>query len=268
MIEFCIVENFRQHGFVGVTTFFVYRLECIIRFALSCKAVYLHVEVIDEEVGHHILLDELLDFEPVVFVELLLVSIRHEDKIADLVCKAQRHTSGVDSLKYLLCVVFCIELDSRANQLCNTIVHFFNGESFFLILFDQFAEELIVFPDTSAFIYLVIFVFHEESKLLIITLDRFELELAGGINAIFIELISIEQGIGKRFFFGIRLGVVKHCFHHQVDSGEALLTVNNDIVIYVMFFFEKGIYHRATEVGFIFLICLNDISKQFNALFL
>ena len=93
-----------------------------------------------------------------------------------------------------------------------------------------------VFVNATGFIHLADLAGHKEKQLLVIALDRLELELAALINLIAFENIVIEENATDRIFLALVLSVISESFQKDVDRSQTLLPVDDEICLdFVLF---------------------------------
>ena len=98
--------------------------------------------------------------------------------------------------------------------------------------------------------------------MLIIALDRLKLELAALVDLIAFENVVVEKNAADRILFSIILSVISEGFQKNVNCGQTLLTVDDEVCLNLILFSEFLINNRAGEVMAVLLVSLNDISKQ------
>ena len=98
--------------------------------------------------------------------------------------------------------------------------------------------------------------------MLIVTLNRLKLELAALVDLIAFENVVVEENAADCFFFSFILSVIGEGFQENVNCGQTLLAVDDEIRLNLILFSEFLINDRAGEVMAILLVSLNNISKQ------
>ena len=173
MVKVSVVKNLLQHTFVGVFAFPINILKDLIGIFFLGKTVNLGIEIVQEESGHIISMDKNFCFKPIVFIEAFLICIGHQDKVSDFIRKAQGHTSGVDTFKHLLGVIFLLQKNTGTNQLLNALVNVFDIHTGIQLCLNQRTEQLVVSPNTAVLFYGIVFVFHQQTQLIIVALNGF-----------------------------------------------------------------------------------------------
>ena len=98
--------------------------------------------------------------------------------------------------------------------------------------------------------------------MLVIALDRLKLELAALVDLIAFENVVVEEHTADCFFLSIILSVISEGLQENVNCGQTLLAVDDEIRLNLILFSEFLINDRAGEVMAILLVSLNNISKQ------
>ena len=179
MILLGIVQEFCEHGFIGILTIEINLFEIPVCFAFLGEAIHLHVQVIQEKAFHAIFGKQFLHDQPVFLIQSLLIVIRHQHIVADQVRQTQLNAGGVDTLEDFLGIVIMIQLDIRANQIINSVMDHHNGicRIFRKKCSDQVFEQHIVMVNNAvlALIHLIQLTCHQQLKLIIVCLDWLEL---------------------------------------------------------------------------------------------
>ena len=197
-----------------------------------------------------------------------MICIHHQHKVPNLVCKAQRHSCRVDTLKYLLGIVIWVQADINTCELLDPIVDLGHCHAGRLLLPDQITEQLIVMPDSARLINFIHFPVHEEEKLVVIALYRLQLQLAGNIDRISVERVAVDEDALNSIPLAVCFSHVHQRLQKQINCRHPLLAINYDIVIDVIFEPHKGVYHRTTEVFLTSMGGNNDVLEQLHTLIL
>ena len=80
-----IVQNFPQHGFIGIMPPHIECLEVIIRRAFLGKSIHFEVQIIKEESLQLISGQHLLRLQPVILIQTILIRVCHQNKIPNLI---------------------------------------------------------------------------------------------------------------------------------------------------------------------------------------
>ena len=265
------MQKLTEHGFVGVLAVEVNLLEVPVCFAFLGEAIHLHVQIVQEEAFHAVLGQQLLHDQPVFFVQPFLIVIRHQHIVADEVGQTQLNASGVDTLEDLLRIVILVELNVGADQTVHAVVDHHNGVVgiFSQESSDQLSEQHIVVINDAvlALVHLVKLSCHEQLQLIVVRLDGFQLQLALIIKAVAIELVLIVEVFLQFCLVAFIRGRIRQCLDENVQSGESLLTVNDDVAVNMLSGGQRSIDKGTAAVLTILLERKHNVLKQLLALF-
>ena len=262
------MQNFTQHRLIGIAAIFENCLEYIVGITLFCKSVDLNVQIVKEKCGDQFFGQEFFDLQPILLIEPVLINVGHQNMIADLIGKAQGNTGGVNSFKDFLCFIVSIQLDNRNSQQTNTTVYIAHSNADILLLLDKLAEISIVAIDLTILVDVIMLVVKQVQKLIVIIFGRLQFHFGGIIQIELVELIDVEQCCYRHRSLCIGCSRIHQSFDQNVNGGQALLAVDHNAIVNALDGSQRLKHNRASEVKLISFRCLNNIFKQFFALFL